>query len=218
MLKLNMQNDDHLEKDLNPEEAKDDLQKNYKNCGDTESCGEDNSNCENNDNCTNQQNNNMSEEETQGLKMFEKMLEDFNNLNIKNKNLEEQYAKLNLDLINIEKRNKDLEKDSIKKGIKNVVKALAPILNIFSIVEKSYENNKDVLDGFNMIFLQFLDVLKNFNVIKKEIQINEVFDSNFCNAIKAIEGGASGTIAQVASHCYLLDNEVIFYAQVVVYK
>jgi molecular chaperone GrpE len=120
--------------------------------------------------------------------------------------------------INLLRQDMIFEKESYAiKFIKSISKELDDLFRIMNaITEKNPED--PTIYALKVNCDKFIAALEKMNVKVILPKIGDVFDSNLHNAITQIkdEKLESGTIAQVASACYLLGDKVISHAIVIV--
>lgn len=114
---------------------------------------------------------------------------------------------------NYRKRNASLRTDSIDDGMRDVIRALLPVLDNF---ERALANSDDssFAKGTEQIHKQLIEVLTKFGL--EEIPAEGIFDPNLHDAvIRDEEGeGESGTITSVLQKGYTVKGKIIRHTMV----
>lgn len=122
------------------------------------------------------------------------------------------------DFDNYRKRNQEAVANAREEGKASVISSILPCADA---IERAIEMTQDesVLQGLKMVSDKFTEVLQKLGVTKMEC-LGEMFDPNFHNVLSSIEveGKQSGEIVNVYACGYLMNGNVLRFAQVVVAK
>lgn len=132
--------------------------------------------------------------------------------------LTNKLTRLQADFTNFRKRT-EIEKTSlVSYGIETLACDFLPFMDNF---QRAMESQNDKEDGFykgmEMIYNQFLDLLKKNNIVEIEA-LHQKFDPDFHHAVSMedSEEYEAGTVCQVLQAGYLLGDKVIRHAMVIV--
>lgn len=181
-------------------------------------------------------NNDESKKEIEKLKkdlseknaLINELEKNINAINLKYKNdivikSKEAQEKIN-EKINEYKTKMDSEVLHFKKyAIKNDAIELINIINQFSsVVNSKIENEqvKNYVNGFKMFIGMFEHLLNSMNINKLLINENDKFDENTMEAVDVYidKNKEENTIYKVVKDGYKLHEQMLIYAQVIVYK
>ena len=136
-------------------------------------------------------------------------------LEMKNKKLEEEVLVAKADLINYRKRKDEEVTRLLKFCNEDLIKQLLPILDNFERAIKLDDSNLDdevskFLEGFKMIYCNMESVMTNFEV-KPIDGANKPFDPIYHNAIltEHQDGVESGMVLEVLQRGYLYKDKVV---------
>ena len=126
-----------------------------------------------------------------------------------------KYMRLQAEFENAQKRWK---KNRQNLRIEYTASALKTFLPLYDSFKKALENsneNQVILKGF---FDQFINILKYHKAIPIDVNINDIFDYNYHEALSSIERDdlPNNTIINIIQDGWKLDKEVIRYAKVIV--
>lgn len=131
----------------------------------------------------------------------------------------QSFLYLKADLENIKRNSyKEIEASTFKSSEKIILNFIS-ILDDFELcIENEKKNNKDLPEGFNLIYKSFLKVFENLNI--KEVDTKSFFDSSLHEAITFITEEQSklekNKIFSVIKKGYLYKGKLIRPAQVIV--
>ncbi len=124
----------------------------------------------------------------------------------------DKYLRLNAEFQNYRRRTEKEKNDIYKFGSEKIIKDILPILDNFErALSTSQENSEDsIKDGIEMIYKQFIDVLKKHGVEEIE-SIGKEFDPMLHHAVMQDESEESepNTIIEVFQKGYMLHSKVI---------
>jgi len=126
-----------------------------------------------------------------------------------------KYMRLQAEFENAQKR---WNKNRQNLRIEYTASALKTFLPLYDSFKKALENsneNQVILKGF---FDQFINILKYHKAIPIDVNINDIFDYNYHEALSSIERDdlPNNTIINIIQDGWKLDKEVIRYAKVIV--
>ena len=126
--------------------------------------------------------------------------------------------------INEYKTKIDLEVSQIKKyAMKNDAIELIHIIGqLSSVVNSKIENEqvRNYVNGFKMFIGMFDNLLTSMNIHKLNIKENDKFDENTMEAVDVLvdNNKEENTIHKIVKDGYKLYDQMLIYAQVIVYK
>jgi len=126
-----------------------------------------------------------------------------------------KYMHLQAEFENAQKR---WEKNRQNLSIQYTASTLKTFLPLYDSFKKALENENpqnDILKGF---YDQFMNILKSHKAEPTKVNINDVFDYNYHEALSSIERDdvPNNTIIDVIQDGWKLDKEVIRYAKVII--
>ena len=124
---------------------------------------------------------------------------------------------LKRDFENYKRRTQNNQEDSKKQGKIEVVEKILPILDNLENASKANTDDKAYQEGVVMVYNQFLDVLKKFNVETIET-VGKTFDPELHEAVSHIDDDTKGPqeIVQEYRKGYKIGSKVIRHSMVVV--
>jgi len=139
------------------------------------------------------------------LSQFQKQANDWKN----------KYMRLQAEFENAQKR---WEKNRQNLSIQYTASTLKTFLPLYDSFKKALENENpqnDILKGF---YDQFMNILKSHKAEPTKVNINDVFDYNYHEALSSIERDdvPNNTIIDIIQDGWKLDKEVIRYAKVII--
>ena len=117
------------------------------------------------------------------------------------------------DYQNLVKRFEMEKKEVVKLANANLISKLVPCLDILELAAQHSEDT-----GVKMAVKQFQDVLSEENLEVVLPKAGDIFDHNYHDCIEKLEDGVAGTIAEIVTKGYKIDDTVLRPAKVKVYK
>lgn len=123
----------------------------------------------------------------------------------------EKSMRIQAEMMNFKKRKEDEVANMYKYANEDILKSLLGIVDNFERALKlETEENKEFLKGFNMIYTNILNILKNneVNVIESD---NQSFDPSIHQAVltEAREGFESGIVIETLQKGYMYKERVL---------
>ncbi len=132
---------------------------------------------------------------------------------------EDTYLRLVADYDNFKRRNASARSEGYADGQEEVLSSFVEVVDNFERAIPMIEDEK-VLSGINMIYKQFIDKLKGFDVV--EIQaLGNAFDPELMNAVMQSEAESKDqedTVTEVFQKGYVKGKKVLRHAYVKVAK
>lgn len=130
------------------------------------------------------------------------------------KDLEGRLARSLADYQNLIKRFERERGEVVLRANKNLLKELLPVLDVLGTAQGHLKDQ-----GLEMAIFQFKGVLGKHGVSEIGTKAGDKFDENLHEAAEAVEGGKTGTVAEVLRKGYRWqDGAVLRPAQVRVYN
>ncbi|MBU5256800.1 nucleotide exchange factor GrpE [Tissierella praeacuta] len=167
-----------------------------------------------NNNEGNKDNKDLMEEDIQEKEMESKSESLEDNLESKDKEIEElnnKLLRLQADFVNFKKRTEKEKESTISYALESFVCSLLPIIDNFQRAMESEDNKESgFYQGIEMIYQQLMKVL-NENNIEEIKSLGENFDPNFHHAVFMEESDEyeEGKITEVLQKGYMLKDKVI---------
>lgn len=134
----------------------------------------------------------------------------------------DRYIRLYAEFDNFKKRNIKERQDLLKYGGGKVMESLLPVVDDFRRAMKELakqEENKEVLEGIQLIFNKFNSALEANGLKNIEVNIGDDFDVDTQEAVSQIEVlDMKNKIVEVIEVGYMLYDKVIRYTKVIVGK
>ena len=126
-----------------------------------------------------------------------------------------KFMRLQAEFENAQKR---WDKNRQNLSIQYTASTLKNFLPLYDSFKKALENENpqnDILKGF---YDQFMNILKSYKAEPTKVNINDVFDYNYHEALSSIERDdvPNNTIIDIIQDGWKLDKEVIRYAKVII--
>ncbi|MGN1134343.1 MAG: nucleotide exchange factor GrpE [Oscillospiraceae bacterium] len=133
------------------------------------------------------------------------------------KETKDKYLRLMAEYDNFRKRSAKERLEITDTATGNAVKEILSVIDNFERALDTETTDEKYKSGVEMIFKQFLEVLKKLNVEAID-PVGETFDPNIANAVNQIEDPELGenVVAQTFQKGYKIGDKVIRYAMVVV--
>lgn len=122
--------------------------------------------------------------------------------------------RLQAEFENYRKRTEKEKAEYSNLATKMLIRKFLPVLDNFSLALKNTENQKQFVEGMELVFAQFNDILRENNVEKVQ---TKAFDPNLHEAIMSAEG-EKDTILEVFQDGYSYKGEILRPARVKVGK
>ncbi|WP_333657043.1 nucleotide exchange factor GrpE [Tissierella praeacuta] len=167
-----------------------------------------------NNNEGNKDNKDLMEEDIQEKEMESKSESLEDNLESKDREIEElnnKLLRLQADFVNFKKRTEKEKESTISYALESFVCSLLPIIDNFQRAMESEDNKESgFYQGIEMIYQQLMKVL-NENNIEEIKSLGENFDPNFHHAVFMEESDEyeEGKITEVLQKGYMLKDKVI---------
>lgn len=153
----------------------------------------------------------LEKEEKIDTEEYDKLVIELEEIKNKNKELEDQYLRLQADFINFKNR-KEKEKENLYSiAQEELLCSLLPILDNFERAIESVENTEDsFFKGMEMIYNQFEKTLQDIGLEEIEA-LHEKFDPNYHHAAFQQESDEfeEGTVLEVLQKGYKFKDKVI---------
>ncbi|KNF09359.1 molecular chaperone GrpE [Gottschalkia purinilytica] len=135
--------------------------------------------------------------------------------------LNNRFLRLQADFTNYKKRVEKEKESTIAYAVENLLTQILPVLDNFdrALSVECSDENKALYEGMEMVYKQFIDILKNHGLEEIEA-LNEKFDPNYHYAVSQQESNEheEDTIIQVLGKGYKLKDKVIRPSMVMVSK
>ncbi|MGN1114666.1 MAG: nucleotide exchange factor GrpE [Oscillospiraceae bacterium] len=133
------------------------------------------------------------------------------------KETKDKYLRLMAEYDNFRKRSAKERLEITDTATGNAVKEILSVIDNFERALDTETTDEKYKSGVEMIFKQFMEVLKKLNVEAID-PVGETFDPNIANAVNQIEDPELGenVVAQTFQKGYKIGDKVIRYAMVVV--
>nr|WP_312667697.1 nucleotide exchange factor GrpE [Tissierella praeacuta] len=167
-----------------------------------------------NNNEGNKDNKDLMEEDIQEKEMESKSESLEDNLESKDREIEElnnKLLRLQAEFVNFKKRTEKEKESTISYALESFVCSLLPIIDNFQRAMESEDNKESgFYQGIEMIYQQLMKVL-NENNIEEIKSLGENFDPNFHHAVFMEESDEyeEGKITEVLQKGYMLKDKVI---------
>ncbi|MCH5167703.1 MAG: nucleotide exchange factor GrpE [Erysipelotrichales bacterium] len=128
----------------------------------------------------------------------------------------EKSMRIQAEMMNFRKRKEDEVSNLYKYANEDILKKLVNILDNFErALSLKNEENKDFLEGFQMIYTNILNILTDNEVVEIEC-LNEPFDPAFHQAVltETKDGVDSGIVIEVLQKGYMYKDRVLRTAMV----
>ena len=157
---------------------------------------------------------NLAENEAKGTDGFEKLQEEYTELN-------NSYLRLHADFDNYRKRTMKEKADIIKSGGERVLSDIIPLVDDFERALVSIHDAEDknsMLEGIDLIYAKFASFLQQHGI--KEVKaVGEPFDPERFEAVTTIpvdDKSLSGTVVDCIQKGYMLNDKVLRFPKVIV--
>lgn len=184
-------------------------------CGDSCDCHEHECHCEHGEHTSFFDKKKHKEDKKKNKEEKNKYKETIEELENKNKKLEQDVLVAKADLINYRRRKDEEVTRLLKFCNEDLIKQILPVLDNFERAIKLDDNNLEdevskFLEGFKMIYCNMQNIMNNFEV-KAIDNSNVPFDPAYHNAImiEKVEGVESGMVVEVLQKGYIYKDKVI---------
>jgi molecular chaperone GrpE len=131
------------------------------------------------------------------------------------------FLRLFAEFENYRKRTSKERLDLFKTASQELMTALLPISDDMerALLEFKKTENKDLIQGFELIYSKFNEILKSKGLIQMEVNKGDKFDAESHEAITQIKADKSknkGKIVDVIEKGYKLGDKILRYPKVVV--
>ncbi len=118
---------------------------------------------------------------------------------------------------NYQKRMEAQSNQLVAFSAQRILTKVIPVIDMFELALKHKENAVEFANGLEMIHSSFERLLADENVQTPSL-VGEKFDSKFALAVgtKVVAGKPAGIVLEQMSNCYVLNDRVIKYANVIV--
>ncbi|MDO4728706.1 MAG: nucleotide exchange factor GrpE [Bacteroidota bacterium] len=132
----------------------------------------------------------------------------------------DKFLRLFAEFENYKKRTSKERLELFKTAGQDVLQAMLPVLDDFdrAMVQINKSEDKNLVQGVELIFSKFKDVLVSKGLEEVQIQKGDVFDADFAEAVTQIPAPSDdlkGKIIDVVEKGYKLGDKIIRYPKVV---
>ena len=160
----------------------------------------------------------IMKEEKNKKEQKEKKLEESQKLNVKILDLTNTLQRLQADFENYKRRTESEKAEFMIYSNSELIKKLLPLLDNFEIALKNTEKKEEFIKGMELIFSQFIDILKEKKVERIK-SVGERFDPTKHEALMASESDKeSNIVIEEFQSGYMIGEKVLRPAKVKVSK
>jgi|TARA_B100000678_G_scaffold223349_1_gene190948 molecular chaperone GrpE len=135
------------------------------------------------------------------------------------KESKEKYLRLYSEFENYRRRTSKEKLEMIEVSNQELIKDILPVIDDFERALKAIKSKqKDDFEGFNLISQKLNNILGKYNLIKMEVNKEDVFDLEFHEAITNTPASKKlkGKIVDIIEEGYLIGEKIIRHAKVVI--
>ena len=135
------------------------------------------------------------------------------------KESKEKYLRIYSEFENYRRRTSKEKLEMIEVSNQELIKDILPVIDDFKRALKAIKSEqKDDFEGFNLISQKLNNILEKYNLIKMEVNKEDVFDLEFHEAITNTPAGKKlkGKIVDIIEEGYLIGEKIIRHAKVVI--
>ena len=142
--------------------------------------------------------------------------QEYNELLIKYSDLDNQYKRLQADLVNMMKRTVNVENESYDKAISKFANEIIALIDVFMLAKQNCGSNKEVLTGITMLEHEFLQKLAIFQIQRKEINIGDMVDADV-EVVELRKGPHPDSICEIIMYPFFYKDKLIKPGKVIAY-
>ena len=131
----------------------------------------------------------------------------------------EKYLRLYSEFENYRRRTSKEKLEMIEVSNQELIKDILPVIDDFKRALKAIKSEqKDDFEGFNLISQKLNNILEKYNLIKMEVNKEDVFDLELHEAITNSPASKKfkGKIIDIIEEGYLIGEKIIRHAKVVI--
>ena len=135
------------------------------------------------------------------------------------KESKEKYLRIYSEFENYRRRTSKEKLEMIEVSNQELIKDILPVIDDFKRALKAIKSEqKDDFEGFNLISQKLNTILEKYNLIKMEVNKEDVFDLELHEAITNTHAGKKlkGKIVDIIEEGYLIGEKIIRHAKVVI--
>jgi len=135
------------------------------------------------------------------------------------KESKEKYLRLYSEFENYRRRTSKEKLEMIEVSNQELIKDILPVIDDFKRALKAIKSEqKDDFEGFNLISQKLNNILEKYNLIKMEVNKEDVFDLELHEAITNTPASKKlkGKIVDIIEEGYLIGEKIIRHAKVVI--
>ena len=135
------------------------------------------------------------------------------------KESKEKYLRIYSEFENYRRRTSKEKLEMIEVSNQELIKDILPVIDDFKRALKAIKSEqKDDFEGFNLISQKLNTILEKYNLIKMEVNKEDVFDLELHEAITNTPASKKlkGKIVDIIEEGYLIGEKIIRHAKVVI--
>lgn len=135
------------------------------------------------------------------------------------KESKEKYLRIYSEFENYRRRTSKEKLEMIEVSNQELIKDILPVIDDFKRALKAIKSEqKDDFEGFNLISQKLNNILEKYNLIKMEVNKEDVFDLELHEAITNTPASKKlkGKIVDIIEEGYLIGKKIIRHAKVVI--
>lgn len=135
------------------------------------------------------------------------------------KESKEKYLRIYSEFENYRRRTSKEKLEMIEVSNQELIKDILPVIDDFKRALKAIKSEqKDDFEGFNLISQKLNNILEKYNLIKMEVNKEDVFDLELHEAITNTPASKKlkGKIVDIIEEGYLIGEKIIRHAKVVI--
>jgi len=135
------------------------------------------------------------------------------------KESKEKYLRIYSEFENYRRRTSKEKLEMIEVSNQELIKDILPVIDDFERALKAIKSErKDDFEGFNLISQKLNTILEKYNLIKMEVNKEDVFDLELHEAITNTPASKKlkGKIVDIIEEGYLIGEKIIRHAKVVI--
>ena len=135
------------------------------------------------------------------------------------KESKEKYLRIYSEFENYRRRTSKEKLEMIEVSNQELIKDILPVIDDFERALKAIKSKqKDDFEGFNLISQKLNNILEKYNLIKMEVNKEDVFDLELHEAITNTPASKKlkGKIVDIIEEGYLIGEKIIRHAKVVI--
>ena len=135
------------------------------------------------------------------------------------KESKEKYLRIYSEFENYRRRTSKEKLEMIEVSNQELIKDILPVIDDFKRALKAIKSEqKDDFEGFNLISQKLNNILRKYNLIKMEVNKEDVFDLELHEAITNSPASKKfkGKIIDIIEEGYLIGEKIIRHAKVVI--